>query len=142
MKLSKCGRSRPSGYNPSGTINLGEYVGQICGLAILHRIDKDPPTRPLCRNIDAFQPPLNISPSRLAVAYNQKPIDSWNGYKSRGKSLFLYCRRSIGLHDLCHLFCQFLGSSDLRLVDFHAHAGKDVDIDQFFNLQKAPDIRG
>ena len=120
--------------------DLVQYVCQLCRLAVLHGINKDPPSRPLRYHVDALQPPLDIGPSRLAMADNQKLIDSRDRKKLRGKSLRLGCRRGIGLHDLGHLSCQIFGTGYLGLVDLHAHPRKDIDIDQILDLHEALDV--
>src|SRR5262249_13994279 len=117
-------------------------VGQFFGLTIFYGIDKNSSSRAFCDHVNAVQPSLRISPSRLTVADHHELVDSWQSEELRGKTLRLWYGGGIGLHDFCHLGGKFFSARHLGLVEFHPRAGKDLDINKVGDFHQPLNIRG
>ena len=72
---------------------------------------------------------------------HQELVDSWQSEELRGKILRLGYGRGIGLHDFCHLGGKFFRARHLRLIDFHARTGENLDIDEVGDFDQPLNIR-
>src|SRR5215813_6873653 len=112
------------------TESRAQNICQIFRFTIFYGIDENSSPWAFRDHVDPVQPPFGISPSRLTVTDHQELVDSWQSEELRRKTLSLGYGRGICLHDFCHLGGKFFSARHLGLIDFHARAGKHLDINK------------